>query len=85
MAAIIILKSAVERHAECVFYRDWQGVMRKNSRPIVTIRNTASRDKKRALRVVAAHPTGKLRYFTKVMDFIMLGSYLSGQLRIPGL
>jgi hypothetical protein len=80
----MILESAVERHAECVFYRDWQGAMRNNSRSIVTIRNTASRDKKRALRVVAAHPTGELRYFTWVIGFIMLGSYLSDQLRIPG-
>ena len=49
------LESAVGRYAECVFYREWQGAMRKNSRPIVTIRNAASRDKKRALHIVAAH------------------------------
>ncbi len=50
----MILESAVGRHAECVFYREWQGAMRKNSRSIMTIRNAASRDKKRALCVVAA-------------------------------
>ncbi len=54
-----ILKSAVERHTECVFYRQWQGAMRNNSQPIVTIRNAVSGDKKRALCAVAVQPTGE--------------------------
>ena len=75
------LESAVGRHAEYVFYREWQGAMRQNSRPIVAIRNAASRDKKCAMRVVAAYLMGEhsLKPYI-IMHITMLIHPGSGQL-----
>jgi len=42
-----------------VAFCGWQGVMRRNSRPIATIRNAARRKMQRAIQAVATRPQGE--------------------------
>jgi len=57
---IFSLESVAERSVECVEFCGWQGMMRRNSLAIATIRNAARRKRQRAIQIVAAPPEGEL-------------------------